>query len=250
MAEKQELTAAILIVGSEILSGRTQDVNIQFIANRLSLRGIRLCEVRVVSDVTKAVVEALDALRTQYTYVFSTGGIGPTHDDITAACVAQAFGVPVIEDAEARRRLAEYYAPKGVELNEARLKMARIPKGSTLIDNPVSAAPGFKVGNVFVMAGVPKIMQSMFTHVEQMIGRGAPLVTRTIVCKQREGEIAADLDAIQAEFPDIEIGSYPQPGGDLSIALRGTDEIRLEAAVRKAAEMVKKRGEEPVFASA
>ncbi|MBE9558517.1 MAG: competence/damage-inducible protein A, partial [Proteobacteria bacterium] len=162
MAESKTYTAALLIVGNEILSGRTTDANLPYIAGRLNDLGIRLSEVRVVADIEAEVVDALNALRARYTYVFTTGGIGPTHDDITADCVAKAFGLALIESAEARRRLEERYEESGMELNEARLRMARTPEGAVLIDNPVSAAPGFQVENVFVMAGVPKIMQAMF----------------------------------------------------------------------------------------
>ena len=157
------MKAAILIVGNEILSGRTQDVNIQFIAERLSLRGITLAEVRIVRDEEEAIISAVRAFSAAYDYVFSTGGIGPTHDDITADCMAKAFNVKLDINPEARQRLADYYAAKGIEMNEGRLRMARIPAGAALIDNPVSAAPGFKINNIFVMAGVPKIMQGCFS---------------------------------------------------------------------------------------
>lgn len=241
------ITAAILIVGNEILSGSTQDANIAFIAKRLSQRGIQLAEVRVVRDDEAQIIAALNALRASYRYVFTTGGIGPTHDDITAECVAKAFGVPHEVNAEAKKILEGYYAPRGIELNEARLRMATIPKGAALIDNPVSGAPGFNIGNVFVMAGVPKIMQGMFDHVDRLIEGGKPLLSRTLRCNLKEGDIANDLGNIQKEFPQVDIGSYPHmfQTPSLSLALRSADEAALEAAASKVAALIRARGEEP-----
>ncbi len=242
------ITSAILIIGNEILSGSTQDANIAFIAKRLAVRGIQLSEVRIVRDEEQAIVEALNALRTKYRYVFTTGGIGPTHDDITAECVAKTFGVPHEVNAEAKRRLEEYYAPKGVTLNEARLRMAMIPRGAELIDNPVSIAPGFNIGNVFVMAGVPKIMQGMFDHVDRMIEGGKPLQSRKVDSNLKEGDIAKELGDIQKEFPQVDIGSYPHNGQtpSLSLILRSAEEAPLEAATAKVAAMVRAHGEEPL----
>lgn len=237
------LTAAIMIVGNEILSGRTQDVNIQFLADRLGQRGIKLAEVRIVRDEEAAIVKAARELGKEYTYVFSTGGIGPTHDDITTDCIAKAFNTPIEINAEAKRRMEEYYAPKGITLNESRLRMARIPVGATLIDNPVSIAPGFKLGNVYVLAGVPKIMQAMFLTFEHTLAQGKPMLSNTVSCSLREGDIGVELGQIQEQFPDVEIGSYPSttPAGDphLSLVLRATDETPLQAATNKVAEMVK-----------
>lgn len=243
-----DITAAILIIGNEILSGRTQDSNIQFIASRLSKRGIRLNEVRIVRDEKDAIVQALNELRKKYRYLFTTGGIGPTHDDITAECVALAFGAALAVHEEARSRLAAFYKESGTEMNEARLRMARVPVGSALIDNPISAAPGFKTGNVFVMAGVPSIMQAMFDHVETMIESGVPLYSNTVSCKMREGDIAIELEAIQKSFPDVEIGSYPGmgvKGRNLSLVLRSADESRLAAATEKVMGLIRSKGEEP-----
>ncbi len=234
--------AAILIVGNEILSGRTQDVNIQFIADRLNLRGIKLAEVRVVRDEEAAVVNAVRALSETYDYVFSTGGIGPTHDDITAECMAKAFGVKLEINPEAKQRLADYYAPKGIGLNEGRLRMARIPDGASLIDNPVSAAPGFKIKNVFVMAGVPKIMQAMFLKIEPSLAHGVPMLSNTVTGALREGDIAIEMENIQKQYPDVEIGSYPiSINGDpsLSLVLRSIDEKKLKDATDKILAMVK-----------
>jgi molybdenum cofactor synthesis domain-containing protein len=243
--------AAILIIGNEILSGRTQDVNIHFIAERLALRGIRLAEVRIVRDEETAIIKAVRALSEEYDYVFSTGGIGPTHDDITAECMAKAFNTQLEINAEAKRRLAEYYAAKGVPLNEGRLRMARIPAGAALIDNPVSTAPGFRIKNVFVMAGVPKIMQGMFLSLEPSLAQGAPMLTNTVTGRLRESEIALEMEEIQKQNPAVEIGSYPMlDGGEpsVSLVLRAVDEKKLKAATDKIVAMVKKFDVEAVIA--
>jgi molybdenum cofactor synthesis domain-containing protein len=242
-------TAAILVIGNEILSGSTQDANIAYIARHMGQRGIRIMEVRVVPDIPAAIIGAVNALRAAYTYVFTTGGIGPTHDDITADCVAEAFGVTIDVREDARSVLQAYYDAQGVEMNDARLRMARIPDGATLIDNPVSAAPGFKIGNVFVMAGVPKIMQSMLLHVDQMTEGGAPVLARTVACNQKEGDVANTLGAIQKKYADIDIGSYPRNGQtpSLLLILRGTDENLLDAATAEVAAMVRDCGEEPAI---
>lgn len=240
-------TAAILVIGNEILSGSTQDANIAYIAKHMNQRGIRIMEVRVVPDIPAAIIAAVNALRAAYTYVFSTGGIGPTHDDITADCIAQAFGAHIDVRDDARAILQAYYDAQGVPLNEARLRMARIPDGATLIDNPVSAAPGFKIGNVFVMAGVPKIMQSMLLHVDKMTEGGAPVLARTIACNQKEGDVAFALGDIQKRYADVDIGSYPRNGNNpsLLLILRGTDAAALDAAAADVAAMVRAQGEEP-----
>ncbi len=242
-------TAAILVIGNEILSGSTQDANISYIAKHMNQRGIRIMEVRVVPDIPAAIIAAVNALRAAYTYVFTTGGIGPTHDDITADCVAEAFGAKIDVRDDARALLQAYYDAQGVPLNEARLRMARIPDGATLIDNPVSAAPGFKIENVFVMAGVPKIMQSMLLHVDQMTEGGAPVLARTIACNQKEGDVAFTLGDIQKRHADIDIGSYPRNGNNpsLLLILRGTDAAQLDAAAAEVAAMVRAQGEEPTI---
>jgi molybdenum cofactor synthesis domain-containing protein len=242
------MKAAILIIGNEILSGRVQDVNIKFIAERLGLRGIKLAEVRVVRDEEEAVVKAVRALSEEYDYVFSTGGIGPTHDDITAECMAKAFGAALDVNPGAKRLLADYYAGKGVELTEGRLRMARIPAGATLIANPVSGAPGFKIRNVFVMAGVPTIMQGMFLSIEPTLAKGAPMLSDTVTGSLRESEIALEMEQIQKQHPDIEIGSYPTmgPSPSVSVVLRGTDEKKLKAATEKILKMVRKFDERAV----
>lgn len=242
-------SAAILVIGNEILSGSTQDINVAFIAKRLGQRGIPVHEVRVVRDVEAEVVEAVNALRRKYKYVFTTGGIGPTHDDITSECMAKAFGVPHVVAPEAKKRLEDYYAKTGTTLNEARLRMATVPAGSILIDNTVSAAPGFAIGNVFVMAGVPKIMQSMFDHVDTMIEGGPILLSQTVKCNQKEGDIGKELGDIQKDFPDIDIGSYPHmyQTPSLSLVLRGTDSARIAAAAEKVKALIRAKGEEPIL---
>jgi molybdenum cofactor synthesis domain-containing protein len=247
---KNPPTAAIMIVGNEILSGRTQDINIQFIAERLAGRGIKLAEVRVVRDEEAAVIKAARELSKEYDYVFSTGGIGPTHDDITAECIAKAFNTVLEINAEAKRRMEEFYASRGTVMNEGRLRMARIPAGAELIDNSISAAPGFKVGNVYVMAGVPKIMQVMFLSIEQTLAQGAPMLSNTVSCSMKEGDIAIEMEGIQKQFPDVEIGSYPlmvDSGHTLNLVLRGTDEKLLKTATDKIVAMVKHLDQNPVI---
>lgn len=231
MTDTRIVTAAVLVIGDEILSGRTKDANMGFLAERLTELGIRLREARVVPDVPEEIVAAVNALRARYDYVFTTGGIGPTHDDITAECIAQAFGVPLLRHPEAVRRLEAHYEPG--QLNEARLRMTNVPEGGTLIDNPVSAAPGFRIGNVHVMAGVPRIMQAMFDGIAPTLAGGDRVLSRTVTCNLGEGVIAAGLGAIAAEYPDLSVGSYPYfRAGTFgtSLVLRGTDAVRLSAA--------------------
>ncbi len=230
MAE-QPVTAGLLVIGNEILSGRTQDANIAFLGRRLNEIGVRLLEVRVVPDIEADIVDAVNALRGRFDYVFTTGGIGPTHDDITAASIAKAFGVPLIQNPEARARLEGNY--RAGELNEARLRMANTPEGATLVDNPVSTAPGFQMGNVFVMAGIPVIMQAMFESVVHRLVGGKPLLSRTLTVSVPEGKIAAGFGALQAAYPDVEMGSYPfSRDGHFAtrLVLRSSDEDRLAAA--------------------
>jgi len=235
MADSKTVTAALLIIGNEILSGRTKDANLPFIAERLGDMGIRLSEVRVVPDVADEIIAAVNTLRKKYDYLFTTGGIGPTHDDITAGCVAAAFARKLIQNAEARQRLEERWAETGIEMNEARLRMANTPEGATLIDNPVSAAPGFQVENVFVMAGVPKIMQAMFGSLRERLVGGAPLLSRSIVCDLPEGQLASGLGALQSRHTDVDIGSYPsyaQSGFRVAVVLRHTDCDVLDAVAK------------------
>ena len=231
MTDTRIVTAAVLVIGDEILSGRTKDANMGFLAERLTELGIRLREARVVADVPEEIVAAVNALRARYDHVFTTGGIGPTHDDITAECVALAFGVPLLRHPEAVRRLEAHY--EAGQLNEARLRMANVPEGGTLIDNPVSAAPGFRIGNVHVMAGVPRIMQAMFDGIASTLAGGDKVLSRTVACDLGEGVIAAGLGAIAAEYPELSVGSYPYfRAGKFgtSLVLRGTDAARLSSA--------------------
>ncbi|UCH74564.1 MAG: competence/damage-inducible protein A [Rhodospirillales bacterium] len=233
MADSKIVTAALLIIGNEILSGRTKDANLPFIAEGLGTMGIRLSEVRVVPDVAEEIIGAVNVLREKYDYLFTTGGIGPTHDDITAECVAAALDLPLVQNVEARRRLEERWASTGIEINEARLRMANTPEGATLIDNPVSAAPGFQIENVFVMAGVPKIMQAMFGSLRERLVGGAPLLSESVVCNLPEGQLATGLAALQERYPDVDIGSYPSyahSGFRVAVVLRHTDADLLEAA--------------------
>ena len=203
----RQVTAALIVIGDEVLSGRTKDKNIGHIAERLTDVGIDLKEVRVVADVEEDIVAAVNGLRGRFTYVFTTGGIGPTHDDITADSVAKAFGVGIDVDPRARAMLLEYIAEK--DLNEARLRMARIPDGASLVVNEVSKAPGFRIGNVIVMAGVPRIMQSMLEAVLPGLEKGRPMLSRTILADAKEGDIAGPLRRIAEQYPQAIIGSYP-----------------------------------------
>ena len=227
------MTAAILVIGDEILSGRTKDKNIGYIAEYLTKAGIDLREVRVVPDDETEIVAAVNGLRARYTYLFTTGGIGPTHDDITADCVARAFGVSIDVDPRAVEMLL--LRMKREDLNEARLRMARIPAGAVLIENPISRAPGFRIENVIVMAGVPAIMQAMLDNVVPTLTKGIPVTARTVdATGLPEGLYAAGLAAIAARHPDVSIGSYPSysPGGFTNqIIARGRDLAVLNGVV-------------------
>jgi len=227
------ITAALLVIGDEILSGRTKDKNIGWIADHLTSIGIDLKEVRIVPDIENEIVDALNALRVRYTYVFTTGGIGPTHDDITADSVAKAFGVPIGIDERAVAIMRPAYAKRGLELTPARLRMARIPATAELIANTVSMAPGFMIGNVIVMAGVPAIMQAMLTEVTPRLETGPKMLSITIALDRPEGDIADLFAAHQAEYPDIVMGSYPAvKDGRYSteLVLRGREKNRLQDA--------------------
>src|SRR6202049_1577508 len=206
---RQVVTAAVLVIGDEILSGRTKDRNIGYIAEYLTAIGIDLKEVRVVADEEGAIVAALNALRARYTYVFTTGGIGPTHDDITAECVAKAFGVPIDYDPRAVAIMKERYDALGTEMNEARMRMTRIPEGAELVANKVSAAPGFWIGNVVVMAGVPSIMQAMLDDVAPKLKTGVRMLSETVRADCREGDVGTELGEVAKAHPEVMIGSYP-----------------------------------------
>ena len=229
-------TAAMLVIGDEILSGRTRDANMHYLAGQLTEVGIDLCEVRVVSDSAPAIVAAVRALSTTYDSVFTSGGIGPTHDDITADCIAEAFGAAIDVREDARALLAAFYEASGRDLNAARLRMARIPEGAALIDNPVSVAPGFTLENVHVMAGAPSVFKAMVASVLPKLTGGAPLISVSTRIERGEGDIAGPLGALAAEFPALSMGSYPfQQDGvhGANIVMRGTDEAQLAEAKAK-----------------
>ncbi len=226
-------TAAVLLIGNEVLSGRTKDKNLGFIADYLTALGIDLMEARVIADDEADIIAAVNALRARYTYVFTTGGIGPTHDDITADCMAKAFGVEISHHPEASAILIKHFESIGREPNEARMRMARIPHGATLIENSVSKAPGFRIENVFVMAGVPKVMNAMMDAIAPTLISGIPIQSRTIRFEGGEGDIAKPLKEIQEQYPMLSIGSYPfesERGFNTNLVLRGRDENALAAA--------------------
>jgi molybdenum cofactor synthesis domain-containing protein len=239
-------TACVLIIGNEILSGRTQDTNLNYIAKGLVGRGVRLMEARVIPDIADTIVAAVNEVRAKYDYVFTTGGIGPTHDDITAENIARAFGVPLILHPEIHKMMLERYQPG--QLNEARLRMARTPEGATLVPNPIQGPPGFRMGNVIVMAGVPRIMQGMFDAILHQLNGGPPILSRAVNCKLPEGTIAKGLGEIQSRYPEIDIGSYPtfaRGGPETNLVCRGTDPARLGDAVGEVTELVRSLGGTP-----
>jgi molybdenum cofactor synthesis domain-containing protein len=244
-------TAAVLIIGNEILSGRTQDVNLNWIAAKLVARGIRLAEARVVPDIEDEIVAAVRALSDRYDYLFTTGGIGPTHDDITADSIGKAFGVPVIVHPEAKARLEAHYGVGNV--SPARMRMARMPEGAALIDNPVSKAPGFRVRNVFIMAGVPAIMRAMLDSMIPTLAEGAPIHQRSIACHIAESVLAEPLGAIQDRHPEVDIGSYPwyrDGTSGVSLVARGTDADALDVVAGEISAMIRNLGGEPVLEAA
>ncbi|MAH04967.1 MAG: competence/damage-inducible protein A [Alphaproteobacteria bacterium] len=246
MPENTAKTAAILIIGNEILSGRTQDKNIQYIAERMTEIGIVMGEVRVVPDIPARISTAVRDLSDAYDYVFTTGGIGPTHDDITADNVADAFGVALEENKDAVAMLTAYYGDEG--LTKSRLRMARIPVGAKLIPNQVTSAPGFIIKNVHVMAGVPRIMQDMLTHILPSLHGGAPILSTTVTCELTESVLAEKLSELQDNNADVEIGSYPYYAqGKLGVSLvaRCTDAVRLEAVSVLIEDMVTSLGATP-----
>ena len=232
-ATDEIITAALCVIGDEILSGRTKDKNIGYIADYLTNIGIQLKEVRVVPDEEPEIVAAVNALRARYTYVFTTGGIGPTHDDITADAIAKAFGVGIDVDERALTPMKAYFERRGVELTPARLRMARIPFGAELVENSVSIAPGFMLGNVIVMAGIPSIMQVMLDAAAKYLKTGKKMLSAALDLHRPEGEIAGLFGDLQKKYPDVPMGSYPfmrdgRPGTQL--VLRSTDPGQLAAA--------------------
>lgn len=229
------ITAAILAIGDELLSGRTRDKNIGHLASMLTAVGIDLKEVRIVADEEDDIIAALNALRSRYTYVFTSGGIGPTHDDITADAVSKAFGLPCEHDAKAMKLLGDSYAARGVEFNEARQRMARMPKGASHIENKVSVAPGFVIGNVHVMAGVPSVFEAMVDAVLPTLKTGIVLKSVSIECPFGEGVIGTPLRAIQKSHPETIIGSYPKMvdgGYAVELIVRARNGNALEAAAK------------------
>ena len=238
LQESKRKTAGVLPIGNEILSGRTQDTNSSWIAKRLGERGIRLSEIRVIPDDEDRIISSLNEFRGRYDYVITTGGIGPTHDDITAACIAKALGRALLPNAQARQILLDYYGGNDEELTPPRLKMTMIPDGARLIHNPVSGAPGFHIDNIFTLAGIPQIMKAMMEYVLEEMAPGQPFLSKIIESPRSEGQIAEQLTKIQEQFPDVDIGSYPAAkDGKFSVNLivRGQDEDRLndaETAIR------------------
>jgi molybdenum cofactor synthesis domain-containing protein len=241
------VTAAVLVIGNEILSGRTRDANLNYLATELNSIGVRLMEARVVADVPEAIIKAVNELRAAYDYVFTTGGIGPTHDDITAECVAKAFEVPHIKDPRAVRLLTNHYGE--ANLTEARLRMAQVPEGATLIENPVSTAPGFQIGNVFVLAGVPAVCRAMFDGLKGRLKTGDKVLSVTVSGYVGEGVIAKGLGQLQERYPALEIGSYPffrQGRFGASFVLRGTDAAALKSAAEELRMLIRSLGAEPI----
>ncbi len=240
-------TAGLIVIGNEVLSGRTRDRNIQFLGARLNAMGIGLGEARIIPDREDVIVAAVNECRAKYDYVFTTGGIGPTHDDITAACIAKAFGRDLVRDGDAVRMLRLHYTAD--EINEARLGMADVPEGARLIENPVSRAPGFQVENVFVMAGVPMIVEAMFDSLAPRLKGGPPVSSRTVSGFTSEGGMAEDLGELQARHPEVEIGSYPfVRSGRLGVSLvaRSTDESKLDAVAEDLRALIRARGVEAI----
>jgi molybdenum cofactor synthesis domain-containing protein len=241
-------TACLLVIGNEVLSGRTQDLNIKFLATRLGEIGIPVREVRVIPDVAETIIATVNEVRARFDHVFTTGGIGPTHDDITSECIAAAFGVPWEPHPEAWEKMARSYAPG--EFNAARQRMATMPRGATLIENAVSIAPGFSIGNVHVMAGVPRIMQAMFDSLAPRLRGGPPIASRAVhATGLMEGRIAEGLGAIQARHPDVDLGSYPyyRPSGNgVALVAKGTDPVVLDEVIGEVTALVSQLGAVPV----
>ena len=244
--KNKTITAAVIIIGDEILSGRTRDANLAHIAKVLNDVGVQVKTARIVADVEDDIVQAVNECRAVYDYVFTTGGIGPTHDDITADAVAKAFGVGIDYNPQAMAILTAHY--EGGDFNDARKRMARIPDGATLIDNPVSKAPGFRIENVFVLAGIPKIVEVMMQSVRSQLEGGALLLNRTIEAAVAEGQIAAGLEDIENAFQGLSVGSYPSYRAKrfgVAIVLRSTEDTVLDAACARVVALIKDLGAEP-----
>ena len=246
MSEQKTVTACLIIIGNEILSGRTRDANLQFLGENLNKLGIRMMEARVIADVEETIITCVNDARARFDYVFTTGGIGPTHDDITSACVAKAFGRKLIRHPDAEALLLSHYKPEDV--TEARMKMADVPEDSILLENPVSRAPGFQVENVFVLPGVPRIMQAMFDLFKHRLVGGAEMLSKSIASYTPEGKMAARLTALQDRHPDLEIGSYPfsRDGKHGStIVIRGTGAAEIDRAAETLRGIMRDFGNEP-----
>ncbi|HER27225.1 MAG TPA: competence/damage-inducible protein A [Rhodospirillales bacterium] len=242
-------TACLIIIGNEVLSGRTQDANLAYLGDGLNQVGVRLMEARVIPDLTDVIVATVNTCRIEFDYVFTTGGIGPTHDDITSAAIAKAFGLPLVRHPEALALMKKYYENNQLELNEQRLKMTEMAEGATLVGNPVSVAPGYKIDNVYVMAGVPRIMQAMFDGMKHTLVGGKPMISRSILARLGEGSIAKGLGDIQDRHPNVEIGSYPFfRDGKLgtSLVMRSTSTDAITAAAAEIKTLIRDLGVEPV----
>jgi molybdenum cofactor synthesis domain-containing protein len=243
------VTACVLLIGDEVLSGRTRDANLAYIAKHLNQIGVQVREARVIPDIEEVIVATVNEVRTRYNYVFTTGGIGPTHDDITADSIARAFGVGIGQNDEAMAILETHYRQTGGEFTDARKRMARIPHGASLIPNSLSKAPGFQIGNVFVMAGVPMVMQVMMDALTDRLEGGATMQSRTVSAQIGEGTIAEKLGELQKRYPAVGIGSYPYYRGKVfgtSLVLRGTDPAELDLATGEAVALIKGFGVEPI----
>jgi len=248
MSNAKRLTACLLIIGNEVLSGRTKDANLAYLGENLNEIGVRMAEARVVPDEEDVIIAALNEVRAKYDYVFTTGGIGPTHDDITAGCIAKAFGKKLIRHPDAVALFEKKYKPG--DLNEARLKMTEVAEGAVLVDNPVSQAPGFHIENVYVFAGIPRVMQAMFEGIKHELSGGAQVLSRTIASHAKEGDIASGLGNLQNDFPDVEIGSYPffTPEGKTGVRIvaRTPDESELDSVIEKVCDLIRQCGGDPV----
>jgi molybdenum cofactor synthesis domain-containing protein len=243
---KSDYTACIVVIGNEILSGRTQDANLQYLANKLTAWGVRLREARVIPDIEDVIVRTINEVRAAFDYVFTTGGIGPTHDDITADAIAKAFGVKLVCHEETFRKMEAIYKPG--EFNAARQKMCHIPAGALVIENAVSIAPGFQIGNVFVLAGVPAIMRAMTDTLRNRLVGGPPIQSRTVSVYLAEGVVADGFAALQKQYPAIDMGSYPfyRAGRfGTSLVLRGTEPASLDRAAAELIQLVRSLGAEP-----
>jgi molybdenum cofactor synthesis domain-containing protein len=245
------VTACIVVIGNEILSGRTRDSNVQYLASELGKLGVRVMECRVIPDIEATIVETINEVRRKFDYVFTTGGIGPTHDDITAESIAKAFGVGISEHPDAVARMTRHYGDPAL-FTPARRRMARVPHGGSLVDNPISVAPGFQIENVFTFAGIPSVAQGMFQSMKHRLVGGQPVLSRSVRTNLPEGIIAEPLGALQGRYGDLDIGSYPafrNGRPSVSLVLRGTDDARLAAAMVELVETIRKMdGEAEEFA--